>query len=121
MKRVWALDVLEYPRCHGPMRLLAAIHPPDATRTHAGMSGVAFPRAPPLLAPSREKFSSMHAKMRDRGDVCLRTATAIRNAQSLLESTASRPLKLCATCLEFLCHPGGHSARRGEVDITPYT
>jgi hypothetical protein len=32
MKRVWELDVLECPRCHGPMRLLAAIHSPDATR-----------------------------------------------------------------------------------------
>ena len=32
MKRVWALDVLEYPRCRSRMQSLAAIHPPDATR-----------------------------------------------------------------------------------------
>jgi len=30
MKRVWALDVLESPRCHGRLRILAAIHSPDA-------------------------------------------------------------------------------------------
>ena len=32
MKRVWALDVLECPRRQGHMRVLAAIHPPDATQ-----------------------------------------------------------------------------------------
>jgi len=32
MKRVWALDVLECPRCLGRMKIVAAIHPPDATR-----------------------------------------------------------------------------------------
>src|SRR5213076_1454547 len=30
MKRVWALDVLECPRCRGRMRILADIHSPDA-------------------------------------------------------------------------------------------
>ena len=29
MRRVFAVDVLECPRCHGPMRILAAIYPPD--------------------------------------------------------------------------------------------
>ncbi len=32
MKRVWALDVLECPLCQSRMRILAAIHPPEATR-----------------------------------------------------------------------------------------
>src|SRR5262249_34188515 len=32
MKRVWASDVLECPRCLGRMRMLAAIHPLDTTR-----------------------------------------------------------------------------------------
>jgi hypothetical protein len=30
MKRAWALDVLECPRCQGRMRILADIHSPDA-------------------------------------------------------------------------------------------
>jgi hypothetical protein len=31
MRRVFAVDVLECPRCSGPMRILAAIHPPQVT------------------------------------------------------------------------------------------
>jgi hypothetical protein len=31
LRRVFAVDVLECPRCGGRMRVLAAIHPPDAT------------------------------------------------------------------------------------------
>jgi hypothetical protein len=34
MHRVWAIDVLECPRCLGRMRILAAIHPPDAIRAY---------------------------------------------------------------------------------------
>ena len=30
MRRVFAVDVLECPRDHGPMKILAAISPPDA-------------------------------------------------------------------------------------------
>jgi hypothetical protein len=48
MKRVWELDVLECPRCHGPMRLLAAIHPPDATRRILECLGLPS-RAPPIV------------------------------------------------------------------------
>jgi hypothetical protein len=47
MKRVWALDVLECPRCLGRMRMLAAIHPPDATRKILECLGLPS-RAPPL-------------------------------------------------------------------------
>jgi len=31
MQRVFAVDVLECPRCGGKMRILATIHPPEAT------------------------------------------------------------------------------------------
>ena len=53
MKRVWELDVLECPRCHGPMRLLAAIHPPDATRRILECLGLPS-RAPPLARAATE-------------------------------------------------------------------
>ena len=49
MKRVWALDVLECPRCRGRMRILAAIHPPDATRKILDCVGLPS-RAPPVTA-----------------------------------------------------------------------
>ena len=50
MRRVFAIDVLECPRCGGPMRILAAIHPPDVTR--AILECLELPsRAPPPLAP----------------------------------------------------------------------
>jgi hypothetical protein len=49
MRRVFRVDVLECPDCHGPMRVLAAIHPPEATRAileHLGLPS----RAPPIAA-----------------------------------------------------------------------
>jgi hypothetical protein len=51
MKRVFASDVLECPRCRGPMRILAAIHPPDTTSAILACLGLPV-RAPPL-APAR--------------------------------------------------------------------
>jgi hypothetical protein len=51
MKRVFAIDVLECPRCRGPMRILAAIHPPEPTSAILACLGLAV-RAPPL-APAR--------------------------------------------------------------------
>jgi hypothetical protein len=51
MRRVFSVDVLECPRCKAsPMRILAAIHPPEATRKileHLGL-----PARPPPLAPA---------------------------------------------------------------------
>ena len=47
MKRVFLVDVLQCERCRGPMKIIAAIHPPDATRKileHLGLPS----RAPPL-------------------------------------------------------------------------
>jgi len=73
MKRVWELDVLECPRCHGPMRLLAAIHTPDATRRILECLGLPS-RAPPIARAASELAvswtSSIHAKTHDQGDVC---------------------------------------------------
>jgi hypothetical protein len=47
MKRVWEIDVLECPRCFGRMRIVAAIHSPDATRKILECLGLPS-RAPPL-------------------------------------------------------------------------
>ena len=49
MKRVWELDVLECPRCQGRMRILAAIHSPDAIRKILDCLGLPS-RAPPVSA-----------------------------------------------------------------------
>jgi hypothetical protein len=52
MQRVFAIDVLECPRCGGKMmKILATIHPPEATAAILESLGLA-PRAPPLAAPA---------------------------------------------------------------------
>jgi hypothetical protein len=51
MKRVFAIDVLECPRCRGPIRILAAIQPPETTSAILACLGLPV-RAPPL-APAR--------------------------------------------------------------------
>ena len=54
MRRVFAVDVLECPHCHGRMRILAAIHPPDTTRKileHLGLPSRAPPIAPAMSEP----------------------------------------------------------------------
>jgi hypothetical protein len=48
MKRVFLVDVLECERCGGRMKILAAIHPPDATRKILDCLGLPS-RAPPLV------------------------------------------------------------------------
>jgi hypothetical protein len=49
LRRVFAVDVLECPRCAGPMRILATIHPPDVTQ--AILDCLELPsRAPPTAA-----------------------------------------------------------------------
>ena len=53
LRRVFAADVLERPRCGGRMRLLATIHPPEATE--AILECLALPsRAPPMAAARPE-------------------------------------------------------------------
>jgi hypothetical protein len=51
MQRVFAVDVLECPRCGGKMKILATIHPPEATVAILESLGLA-PRAPPPAASS---------------------------------------------------------------------
>ena len=47
LKRVFAIDVLECPRCHGRMRILCAIHPPAAIWGILNCLGLPA-RSPPL-------------------------------------------------------------------------
>jgi hypothetical protein len=47
LRRVFAVDVLECPRCGGRMRPLATIHPPEATRGILECLGLPA-RAPPV-------------------------------------------------------------------------
>ena len=47
MRRVFALDVLECPRCFGRMRIVAAIHPPEAIGKILDCLGLPS-RAPPI-------------------------------------------------------------------------
>jgi hypothetical protein len=52
MKRVWAVDVLECPRCLGRMRLMAAIHAEKALQRILDCLGLPS-RAPPVSAARR--------------------------------------------------------------------
>src|SRR6059036_1684933 len=47
MKRVFAIDILQCERCGGPMRIVAAIHPPVTARKILDCLGLPN-RAPPL-------------------------------------------------------------------------
>jgi hypothetical protein len=51
MRRVFAIDVLECPRCGGAMKILAAIHPHETTAAILACLGLPT-RAPPT-EPSR--------------------------------------------------------------------
>jgi hypothetical protein len=50
LKRVFSIDVLECPRCGGRMRVISAIHPPDAIRKILDCLGLPS-RPPPISAP----------------------------------------------------------------------
>jgi hypothetical protein len=51
MQRVFEIDVLRCPRCDsGPMRILAAIHPPTTTR--AILTSLGLPTRAPPIAPA---------------------------------------------------------------------
>jgi hypothetical protein len=52
LKRVFSVDVLECDRCGGRMRILAAIHPPEAIRKILECLGLPS-RPPPLARPER--------------------------------------------------------------------
>lgn len=51
MRRVFAIDVLECDRCGGRMRIVAAIHPPEAIRKILDCLGLPS-RAPPIACAS---------------------------------------------------------------------
>ena len=53
MRRVFEVDVLECPECGGAMRILAAIHPPEAIRAILDCVGLAS-RPPPVGKPGAE-------------------------------------------------------------------
>ena len=53
MKRVFAIDVLQCDRCGGVMRLVAAIHSPEATRKILDCLGLPS-RPPPHASAVRE-------------------------------------------------------------------
>jgi hypothetical protein len=50
MRWVFEADVLECPACRGRMRILAAIHPPEATR--AILECLGLPARAPPVAPA---------------------------------------------------------------------
>jgi hypothetical protein len=52
MRRVFSVDVLECDRCGGRMRIIAAIHPPEAIRKILECLGLPS-RPPPLARPVR--------------------------------------------------------------------
>ncbi len=54
MRRVFELDVLQCPRCTGPMRILAAIHSTEAVR--AILECLGLPTRAPPIAPAVELF-----------------------------------------------------------------
>jgi hypothetical protein len=58
MRRVFAIDVLKCHCCGGRMRILAAIHPPDATRKILECLGLPS-RAPPLSPAVLENTASL--------------------------------------------------------------
>ena len=51
MRRVFEIDVLQCPRCQGPMKILAQIHPPQTTRKILECLGL--PARPPPIATAR--------------------------------------------------------------------
>ena len=53
MHRVFAVDVLECPHCHGRLRIIAALHSPEAMRKILECLGLPS-RAPPIapVAPA---------------------------------------------------------------------
>ena len=60
MRRVFAVDVLECPDCGGRMRILAAIHNPDAVRAileSLGLSSRPPPNLPDQPAPDDDLFA----------------------------------------------------------------
>lgn len=60
MRRVFEVDVLECPECGSVMRILAAIHPPEATRAILDCLGLPS-RAPPISPAVSETSVELEA------------------------------------------------------------
>ena len=60
MRRVFEIDVLECPECGNAMRILAAIHPPEASRAILECLGLPS-RAPPISPPVFETSADLEA------------------------------------------------------------
>jgi hypothetical protein len=65
LRRVFAIDVLECPRCGGRLRQLAAIHSPDAQTAMLDCLGLP-PRAPPLVPAVENSIDADFEDQRDR-------------------------------------------------------
>jgi hypothetical protein len=59
LKRVFAIDVLECPRCFGRMRLIATIHSAEALQKILDCLGLPS-RAPPVSPARRSDIASAH-------------------------------------------------------------
>ena len=53
LHRVFSIDVLECANCGGRLRIVAAIHPPEAIQRILDRLGIPS-RAPPIIAASRD-------------------------------------------------------------------
>jgi hypothetical protein len=69
MQRLFAIDVLECPRCNAdPMRILAAIQPPATTR--AILNSLVLPsRAPPVAQAANRPVRRLTARAQTAGAV----------------------------------------------------
>jgi hypothetical protein len=56
MRRVFAIDVLECPRCGGAIKILAAIHPPETTA--AILACLGLPTHAPPTEPARAEVGA---------------------------------------------------------------
>ncbi|MFQ5473131.1 MAG: hypothetical protein ACE5FA_09635 [Dehalococcoidia bacterium] len=56
MKRVFAIDVLECPRCFSPMRVLSTIEQPQVVV--AILDCLGLPARPPPIAPARKSVDT---------------------------------------------------------------
>ena len=63
MRRVFAIDVLQCPRCKGSMRVLELMLPPDATR--ALLDAMCLPARAPPLGPARYDAGALEAPAPD--------------------------------------------------------
>ena len=102
MKRVWALDVLECPRCQGRMRIVAAIHPPDATRKILNCLGLPS-RTPPVMY-WRQTYLEPNAS--SLGPGYINTLPSHYQHSSILHLSYDRQAFPAGTYATVPCQPG---------------